>query len=48
MKTYVPLWQYLAELSLGMRNVSDERCIGSQNTHFMLNNSFPKIVRFIR
>jgi len=31
-----------------MRNVSDKRCRENQNTHFMLNNFFPKIVPFMR
>jgi len=31
-----------------MRNVSDKICVGNQNTHFMLNNFFPKILPFFR
>ena len=31
-----------------MRNVSDKRCRGNQNTHFMFNNFFLKIVPFTR
>jgi len=31
-----------------MRNFSDKSCIESQNTHFMFNNFFQKIVPFMR
>ena len=31
-----------------MRNVSDKSCRENQNTHFVLNNFFPKIVRVMR
>jgi hypothetical protein len=31
-----------------MRNVSDKICRENQNTHFMLNNFFPKIAPFMR
>jgi hypothetical protein len=30
---------------LRMSNVLDKRCRGNQNTHFMISNIFPKIVR---
>jgi hypothetical protein len=33
---------------LRMRNVSDKSCRENQNTHFMFNNVFPKIVPFMR
>jgi hypothetical protein len=33
---------------LRMRNASDKRCTENQNTHFMFNNFFPKIVPFMR
>ena len=33
---------------LRMRHVSDKSCRDNQNTHFMLNNFFPKIVPFMR
>jgi hypothetical protein len=33
---------------LRMRNVSDKSCRENQNTHFMFNNLFPKIVLFMR
>jgi len=33
---------------LGMRNVSDKRCTGNQNTNFLFYNFFPKIVPFMR
>jgi hypothetical protein len=33
---------------LRMRNVSDRDCREYQNTHFMFNNSPPKIVPFVR
>jgi hypothetical protein len=31
-----------------MRNASGKSCIENQNTHFMFNNLFPKIVPFVR
>jgi len=31
-----------------MRNVSDKRCRENQNTHFMFDNFFPKILPFVR
>jgi len=31
-----------------MRNVSDKGCRENQNTHYMFNNIFPKIVPFMR
>ena len=33
---------------LRMRNVSGKSCRENQNTHFVLNNIFPKIVPFVR
>jgi hypothetical protein len=33
---------------LMMRNVSDKSCRENQNTHFMFNNFFSKIVPFMR
>jgi hypothetical protein len=33
---------------LTVRNVSDKSCRENQNTHFMFNNVFPKIVPFMR
>jgi hypothetical protein len=33
---------------LSMRNISGKSCRGNQNTHFNVNNIFPKIVSFIR
>ena len=33
---------------LRIKNVSDERCRDSQNTHFVFNTSFSKIVLFMR
>jgi len=33
---------------LTTRNVSDKSCTENQNTHFMFNNVFPKIVPFMR
>ena len=30
-----------------MRNVSGKRCREKQNTHFMFNNFFPKVVPFM-
>ena len=33
---------------LKMRNVSDKRCRENQNTRFIFNNFFPKIVQFMR
>jgi len=30
-----------------MRNISDESCRENQNTRFMFNNIFPKIVPFM-
>jgi hypothetical protein len=33
---------------LRVRNVSDGSCREIQNTHFMFNNLFPKIVPFLR
>ena len=33
---------------LTMRNVSDKSCTQNQNTHFMFNNNFPKVVPFMR
>jgi hypothetical protein len=35
-------------ISLKMRNISDVSCRQNQNTHFMFNNFFPKIVPFMR
>jgi len=31
-----------------MRNISDKSCRETQNTHFMFNNSFSKIMPFMR
>jgi len=31
-----------------MKNVSDKRCRENQNTHFMFNKFFSKIIQFIR
>jgi len=31
-----------------MKNISDRNCGETLNTHFMLNNFFPKIVPFVR
>jgi len=31
-----------------MRNVSDKSCTENQNTHFMFNNFFSKILLFMR
>jgi len=31
-----------------MRNYSDKSCTENQNTHFMFNNVYPKIVPFMR
>jgi len=31
-----------------IRNASDKNCRYNQNTHFMFNNFFPKIVSFMR
>jgi hypothetical protein len=47
MKMFSHLWQYLAKLFLKW-HASDESCRENQNTHFMLNNVFPKIVPFMR
>jgi hypothetical protein len=33
---------------LRMTNVSDKSCIENQNTYFMFDNFFPKIVLFMR
>ena len=33
---------------LRMRNVSDKSCRENQNTYFVFNNIFPKIVPFMR
>ena len=33
---------------LSVRNVSDEICGENQNTHFMFDKAFPKIIPFIR
>jgi len=33
---------------LSMRNVSDEICGENQNTHFIFDNAFPKIIPFVR
>ena len=33
---------------LSVRNISDKICRGNQNTHFMFNIIFPKIVPFMR
>ena len=33
---------------LRMRNFSEKRCRENQNTHFIFNNIFPKIVLFVR
>jgi hypothetical protein len=30
------------------KNVSDKNCRENQNTHFMFNKGFPKIVPFVR
>ena len=35
-------------IRLRMRNVSDKICRENQNTHFIFNNFFPKIVPFMR
>jgi len=31
-----------------MRNISGKSCKANQNTHFMFNNIFPKMVPFMR
>ena len=33
---------------LTMRNVSDKSCTQNQNTYFIFNNDFPKVVPFMR
>ena len=33
---------------LRMKNFLDKRCMENQNTHFMFNNFFPKIMPFMR
>ena len=49
MKTYVHLWQYLAELIIIRKtNISYESCRENKETHFMLSNYFPQFVPFVR
>ena len=48
MKVYVTYMIIPHSVSLRMRNVSNKRCTENQNTHFVFNNFFPKIVPFMR
>ena len=48
MKTDVHLWQYLAEFFLEWEVFPAQMMGENQSTHFLLNNFFPKIVRFMR
>ena len=38
----------LPSILLRMTNIPDKSCRENQNTHFMFNNSFPKIVPFMK
>ena len=42
------IYDSISFLLLRMRNVIDKICIENQNTHFMFNIVFPKIVPFMR
>jgi hypothetical protein len=46
MKAYVHLWYYLSQFFLELENF--QNCRENQNTRFMFNNVFPKIVPFMR
>jgi hypothetical protein len=46
MKTNVYFW-YLAQFFSEWEMISDKSCRENQNTHFMFNNIFPKIVPFM-
>jgi hypothetical protein len=48
MKTYVYLWQYLAELFFELEIFLDKRCTENPNTYFKFSNFFPKIEPFMR
>ena len=45
-----PVYTYdnISLILLKIRNVVDKSCRKNQNTHFMFNNLFPKIVPFMR
>jgi hypothetical protein len=42
------IYDYISMYLLGMINFSDKSCRENQNTYFMLNNFFLKIVLFMR
>ena len=46
MKTYVDVIFLIIIFRMG--NVSDKSCRENQNIHFIFNNSFPKIMPFLR
>ena len=48
MKTYVYLWQILAEFFLEWENFQTKFVEKNQNTRFIFNTFFPKIVQFMR
>jgi len=39
---------HISQVLLKMRNVSDKSCTEKQNTHFLFNKGFLKIVPFMR
>ena len=48
MKTFAHLWQYVDEFFLEWEIFLDKRCRANENTHFMSNKVFPKIVPLMR
>jgi hypothetical protein len=48
MKPKKYIWSYVTKLFLRVRNVSDRSCRENQNTYFMFNNFFSKIMPFMR
>ena len=47
MKTNVHLWYYVAEHFLELEMDSDRSCRENQDTHFILNNEYPKTAPFL-
>ena len=48
MKTYVYLWQYLADLSLQREMLQTKVVEKNQTTYFMISTIFLKIAAFMR
>jgi len=48
MKTYLYIWYNFAKFFLEWEIVLENSCRENQNSHFMFNGLFPKIVSFMR